>query len=92
MAADTQPCPICAKLVKPDPRYPRYLCSACAAKAISRDGRPLKFSNEDASGGFIAVYADTDEPYDHGHECFVNGVKCYADEARFGGIVIETVA
>jgi len=23
------------------------------------------------------------------HECFVKGYKCYADEARFGGIVIQ---
>ena len=23
------------------------------------------------------------------HECYVNGIKCHADEARFGGIVIQ---
>jgi hypothetical protein len=91
MAAETQQCPICSKPVKPYPRYPHYLCRECAAKATSPDGRALRFSNEDASGGFVAEYADTGEPY-LGHECFVNGVKCYADEARFGGIVIEAMA
>lgn len=38
--------------------------------------------------GFVAEYADTGEEY-QGHDCFIDGVKCHADEARFGGIVIE---
>ena len=42
------------------------------------------------SGGYAAEYADTGDPYES-HECFVDGIECYADEARFGGIVIETV-
>jgi hypothetical protein len=91
MATETQQCPICLKQVKPNPRYPRYLCRECAAKATAQDGRGLRFSNEGLSGGFVAEYTDTGEPY-LGHECFVGGVKCYADEARFGGIVIEVVA
>jgi hypothetical protein len=43
------------------------------------------------SGGFAARYADTGEEY-ASHECFVDGIKCHADEARFGGIVIAAVA
>ncbi len=36
------------------------------------------------------AYADTGEARDS-HLCFVDGVKCRADEARFGGIIIQPV-
>ncbi len=84
----TQHCPICSAEVTPSTRYPRHVCGACAAKASSADGRLLAFSNEGLSGGFVAEYAATGEVY-ASHECFISGVKCHADEARFGGIVIE---
>lgn len=83
-----QCCPICSVVVGPHARYPRYVCGACAADARSRDGRPLVFFNADVSGGYRAEYADTREPYGS-HECYVRGVRCWADEARFGGIVIQ---
>jgi len=50
----------------------------------------LGFSNEGLSGEYVAEYADTGEVYE-GHECFIDGVRCLASEAKFGGIVI-TVA
>ena len=86
----SQQCPICSKDVQPNARYPRYVCVACASRAASSDGRLLDFSNVDISGGFVARYSDTGELYLH-HECFIDAVKCHADEARFGGIVIEAV-
>lgn len=73
-----------------NPRYPRAVCPDCAARAASADGRRLTFGNVSLSGGFAAVYADSGEPYP-GHECFIDGVRCHADEARFGGIVVEVV-
>jgi hypothetical protein len=42
------------------------------------------------TGGFIAQYADTGESYPS-HECYVDGVRCHADEGHFGGIVIQPV-
>jgi len=42
------------------------------------------------SGGYAAEYADTGDPYDS-HECFVDRIECYADEARFGGIIIQPI-
>jgi ADP-ribosylglycohydrolase len=87
---DKQYCPICKTEIKPFPRYPRYLCKRCSEKAVSSDGRPLGFLNESISGGFVAFFGDTKEKYDS-HICFVEGIKCFADEARFGGIVIQTV-
>jgi hypothetical protein len=85
---EQQYCPICHAEVAPSLRYPRYLCSNCAGKATDEDGHPLAFSNESLSGGFIAEYRDTGEARDS-HVCYVDGVKCRADEARFGGIVIQ---
>jgi hypothetical protein len=83
-----QPCPICRSVVQANFRYPRCVCAACAAKACSADGRALLFSNIDLSGGFAACYADTHEAYPL-HVCFIAGIPCWADEAYFGGIVIE---
>ena len=77
--------------VRLNPRYPRYLCHKCAPLASAPDGRLLNFANEGISGGYVAIYGDTGEPYDS-HVCFVQGVTCWADEARFGGIVIEALA
>jgi hypothetical protein len=54
------------------------------------DGRPLTFFNLSFSGGYGAKYTDTGEPYDS-HHCVIEGVQCQADEARFGGIVIQAV-
>jgi len=82
-------CPICGMEVDDNPRYPLAVCPHCASRAASADGRPLRFGNEALSGGFAAFYADTGEPYPGGHDCWIYGVKCYADEAHMGGIVIE---
>jgi O-acetyl-ADP-ribose deacetylase (regulator of RNase III) len=84
----TQHCPICSAPVTPNPRYRRHVCGDCASRAAAADGRPLAFSNIDFGGGFAARYAESGEPYP-GHECFIGGVRCRADEARFGGIVIQ---
>jgi hypothetical protein len=62
----------------------------CARRAKTEDGRLLKFSKIDMTGGFIAQYADTGESYSS-HECYVDGIRCYADEGHFGGIVIQPV-
>ena len=85
-------CPICASALEPMSRYPRYVCERCTIRAKSVEGRPLEFFNEGLSGGFVALYADTQQPYDGGHDCWIDGIRCYADEHRFGGIVIEVAA
>lgn len=85
---DNQRCPLCKVDVQSSLRYPNYLCGKCALDAVDEHGRALRFYNESLSGGFRALYADTNEQRDS-HECYVRGVKCRADEARFGGIVIQ---
>ena len=84
----SQACPVCGIPLEQQSRYPRYVCGTCASRAGSADGRPFAFSNEGIDGGYVASFADTGEPYDS-HDCWIDGVACHADEARFGGIVIE---
>jgi hypothetical protein len=88
----TQTCPICGTAVKPHLRYPKYVCSDCRNIASDVNGRKLLFYNESFSGGYIVYYADSNDKEEYNsHDCYINGIKCRADEARFGGIVIEVV-
>ena len=41
-----------------------------------------------SGGGFRAVVRETGEPH-RSHICYIRSIRCYADEARFGGIVIQ---
>jgi hypothetical protein len=83
-----QRCPICSTPVTFSERYPRYVCESCFAKAAEEDGRSLTFTNVALSGGFAALYRDTHEER-QSHVCYIDNIKCWADEARFGGIVIQ---
>jgi len=88
-SSDTsQSCPICGAGQPQSPRYPRYLCDDCAALACDESSRALTFANICIGGAFQATDADTGEVHPS-HLCFVRGVPCPADEARFGGIVIQ---
>lgn len=90
MTQTSQKCPICSTEVQLSERYPKSVCVACSAGATDENGRLLKFSNTTImAGGFAAEYADTGEPRDS-HICYIDGIKCRADEHRFGGIVIQT--
>ena len=81
-----QRCPVCLDEVNANPRYPRYLCRSCRERVAAADGRRVEFFDTPT---FRARYVDTNEPYP-GNDCFVDGILCYAREAYFGGIVIET--
>ena len=83
-------CPICFESVSHWERYPLAVCSDCANKASDGQGRSLSFYNVSMSGGLKAIVTDTDEEH-QSHTCYIQGVECRADEARFGGIIIEAV-
>lgn len=90
--ANIQSCPICTSTVSISQRYPNHLCPQCAGKAVDANGRELEFYNTAMSGGFEARFKDDKKPADEvteGHIVFVDGIKIWADEARFGGIVLE---
>ena len=88
MSDSIHQCPICNTSLEKWERYPRYVCEDCIGKATDSTGRILLFSNIDFAGGFIAKYKDTGKIYDS-NSCFIDGVRCHADEARFGGIVVQ---
>jgi hypothetical protein len=81
-------CPTCGSPVWGGPRYPHKLCPACVLEATDPRGRSLRFANLDLCGGLEARYTDDGSLYE-GQECLVRGVRCRADEHRFGGIVLQ---
>jgi DNA-directed RNA polymerase subunit RPC12/RpoP len=81
-------CPICRASLDYYSRYPNYVCSRCLEKVTDEKGRGLSFFNEGMYGGFKAVYTDNDEKRDS-RTCYIDGVKCFADEAYMGGIVVQ---
>ncbi len=83
-----QQCPICGDHVRSEPRYPRYVCASCVGRAVSLDGRPVEFFESDLLGDYAARYGESGEDYCE-HDCFIDGLRCRADVARFGGIVLE---
>jgi len=87
---EKQYCPICRNEVKVNERYPMYLCRECSTKTTDKDGRPVDFYNTTQLGtGRVAMYKDMPSEIYNSNLCYVNGVLCVAQEARFGGIVIQ---
>ncbi|HST62597.1 MAG TPA: hypothetical protein VLK84_28085 [Longimicrobium sp.] len=87
--APTQPCPICGAQQRAVPRYPRYVCDACTARAVDDRGRPVQAYNTHVMGhGVQVVVTATGETLDT-TTLFIDGIACKAAEARFGGIVIQ---
>ena len=92
MALDLVACPICGTEQPALSRYPDYLCRGCVSRASTKDGRRLQLVNTSAGGGFAARYADDGELCEEvtlTHIVYVDGVRCWADEARLGGIVVQ---
>lgn len=90
--AEQVPCAICGEPVDHDPRYPRQVCRVCRRRATDAAGRKVGFGNLSMSGGFWGYYADVEDPEKHPyneHECFIDSIRCWADEAHMGGIVVE---
>lgn len=86
-----QQCAVCGAALIYSARYPDRLCDDCVARAVDGEGRRLEFGNTDISGGFMAVFAENGEraaAVERDHIVFVDGRRCRADEAHFGGIVV----
>jgi hypothetical protein len=81
------PCPLCNAPRPHSPRYPDNVCADCVARAVDETGRRLEF-NTALNGGIRAKYADSGEQRES-HDCFIDGVRCRADEAYFGGVVVR---
>lgn len=86
---ETQYCPICDETVTPSSRYRNYVCEDCTEKAVDSEGRTVTFGNTSLLGhGCQGMYKETGERYDS-NICFIDGIKCKAEEAYFGGVVIQ---
>ena len=86
-------CPICNIQLRRLERYPRSICATCCSKENIKDasGNPVDFVNTHFPGiGFASLHTiDGIVIQKEEHICFVKGIQCYAEEARFGGIVIQ---
>jgi hypothetical protein len=84
-------CPVCHTSVEINPRYPNYLCQLCCDRAVDAQGRQLDLYNISVSGGFKAHFKQDGSPapeVTESHIVYVGFLKVWADEARFGGIVL----
>jgi len=86
----TTNCPICAAEIIFWERYPNQVCESCQSRTADAYGRRLRFSNRGLSGGFQAFYMDNGAEYQR-RICYIDGRKCFVNEHRFGGIVVEIV-
>ena len=92
-----QYCPICGEEVMPLSRYPDYVCDACESRITDLQGRKVAFYNASISGGLIArrfnpetnKFDIEDKELEKNPVVLIDGIRCYADEAHFGGIVVR---
>jgi hypothetical protein len=92
VAVDLVTCPVCGVEQPALSRYPDYLCRECVSRASTEDGRRLVLVNTGPAGGFAARYADDQQLCEEAtvtHVVYVDGVRCWADEGRVGGIVVQ---
>lgn len=89
-------CSNCDKEVYFQGRYPKYICTDCASKEkLDADGNLLEFFNLDFSGGLKIIYKDKngntirEDDTQQYCDCIIDNKLYFAQEARFGGIVIQ---
>jgi hypothetical protein len=83
---DSQHCPICQRWVTSSMRYPKYVCYWCTLHITDENGKTISISNAELLGYGVMVNGVEVES---GYPVVVQGVRCTASEAYFGGIVIE---
>lgn len=86
-------CPVCdEQLENFNPRYPKAICEKCSENLKDEEGFNVSYFNSDISGGLLSVHDVNGSKVEKQEQtCYCNGIKCYAEEARMGGIVIQTV-
>jgi hypothetical protein len=86
-------CPICdGSLENFNPRYPKAICEDCSMNLKDEEGFDVSYFNSEMFGGFMSVHVVNGTKVEKQDQtCYCNGIKCYAEESRMGGIVIQTV-
>jgi hypothetical protein len=70
-------------------RYPKYVCYWCTLHITDENGKTISISNAELLGYGVMVNGIEVES---GYPVVIQGIKCTASEAYFGGIVIEPIA
>ena len=80
-------CPVCNNVHETLARYPMAVCNQCMKlyKVYNSRVNSVCFGN-------ISNDLKTGEMFYDDHLCYVNNVKCFADEARFGGVVVSAIS
>lgn len=86
-----QHCPICKHETAISERYPSYVCKNCVEKAVDESGLHLKVENDDSEDRVCVLYKDNDEPT-NSLKFLIEGQPCYAQEAYFGGVVVQVIS
>lgn len=81
----------CKQKVDYFPRYPKHLCANCIPKLTDIKGRKIEFFNTHLAGyGCQGFYSDTEQEEKYfSNRCFIENVEYYANEAKFGGIIVQ---
>ena len=86
-----QYCANCKKSVFNNARYPKYICGDCTELITDKEGRKIEFYNTELLGhGCQGYYIGTEQKEKYESNIgYVNKKEIYAEEAHFGGIVIQ---
>ncbi|MNX87183.1 hypothetical protein D3C86_1190980 [compost metagenome] len=89
-------CSNCQAEVYFQARYPKYICRNCASKEITDDqGNLLEFSNTGFSGSLMIYRKNregqvlSEDSSQQFCDCIIDNKRFFAQEERFGGIVIQ---
>ena len=81
-------CPTCSNIIITDKKYPTQICDECWYLTLNKNGNDISFGNVGINGGFLSF---SDGKIGEEHQCFINGIECYAQEGGCGGIVIQSL-
>ena len=84
-----QHCIACNRYVGYNERYPEYVCKNCVELAVDKSGSLIAFFNITNSGHGCQGQFKSDGKLYRGSVCYVKGIKCFAEEAYLGGIVVR---
>ena len=86
-----QYCSNCKKEIGFQQRYPKLICGECLSKITDKNNRLVEFFNTEGLGyGCQGYYCETQQKEKYNSDiCFLEGKEYFAEEGRFGGIVIQ---
>lgn len=72
-------------------RYPKLICGNCKQKITDKNNRLVEFFNTEGLGyGCQGYYCETNQKEKYNSDiCYLGEIKYFAEEGRFGGIVIQ---